>query len=187
MGQLMQHGWWSGPHDIPIPPPWQTQVNSTAKSCNQEEGGLYCRSATRPHNNTTRLRTKREKKQCPVAVVALPPAQSAPTAHEEEGGLYCRGHPLLQRKTRQESPPPVCSAKYRENITRNVQVVGKAVCAKAGPKAGRGHRGCLGELEHKAGCGVGAGGGGGGGVGFGVGAGGGGGGPGGGTPNHEDI
>jgi hypothetical protein len=31
----------------------------------EEEGGLYCgcRSATRPQNNTTRLRTKREKKQ----------------------------------------------------------------------------------------------------------------------------
>ena len=29
----------------------------------EEEGGLYCRSATRPQNNTTRLRTKGRKNQ----------------------------------------------------------------------------------------------------------------------------
>jgi hypothetical protein len=29
----------------------------------EEEGGLYCRSATKPQNNTTRLRTKGRKKQ----------------------------------------------------------------------------------------------------------------------------
>jgi hypothetical protein len=38
-----------------IPNPFHESV------VDEEEGGLYCRSATRPQNNTTRLRTKGRK------------------------------------------------------------------------------------------------------------------------------
>jgi hypothetical protein len=47
----------------------------------EEEGGLYCRSATRPRNNTTRWRTKREKKALPITLVSHPQETTKRTPH----------------------------------------------------------------------------------------------------------